>query len=376
LFLDNSAFHISSRQIIASNRVLEKTIMKANPKSSESSRDQPENSLIFGRLYFHLIGLGALIWFLVRVVPKPSRAAYPCMRAAFPVASAFVLYLLSLATTAFAISKVKKHWKNAHYWAVAAFLIVAVISGFFALQAEKPYVYADSHNLDTPNQPMGVGQGIFPGRVVWSWNADATNENCKNDNWGEAYHEPKNSNMNIIQAMVDQSLLSLTGQSSVGEAWTALFIHFNQKKGRGAVGYQPGQNIFIKTNAVSTPVDGSHNYSGLNNYTMAKTSPQPVLAILRQWSIPLVFLSKTSRWVIQYRVCPMTTGGLAYRVPQREVHFDRGGNGRTKSLPGSTPSVFIRIGARCCVRVIGAMPQRAFPFTTTNCTPSSSKPTT
>ncbi|MDZ7300575.1 MAG: DUF362 domain-containing protein [candidate division KSB1 bacterium] len=302
-------------------------MMKANPKLS--------------KLYFPLLGLGALIWFLVRVIPKPSRAAYPCMRAAFPLASAFVLYLLGLATSAFAMTKVKNYWKNERYWAMAVFLIIAIVSGFIFFQAEKPHVYANSFYLDTPNQPMGVGQGIFPGRVVWAWNPDATNENCKNDSWGEAYHEPKNSNMNIIQAMVDQSLLSLTGQPSVGEAWNALFVYFNQKKGRGAVGYQPGQKIFIKTNAVSTPVDGSHNYSGLNNYTMAKTSPQPVLAILRQ----LV----NSAGVPQENI---SVGDPIQSVPNDywEVWHPEfpnvkyislvGGNGRIASQPGSTSLMF------------------------------------
>src|ERR1035438_1830439 len=28
--------------------------------------------------YFPVIGLAALAWFLIRVLPKPSRAAYPC----------------------------------------------------------------------------------------------------------------------------------------------------------------------------------------------------------------------------------------------------------------------------------------------------------
>ncbi len=39
-----------------------------------------------------LLGLGSLLWFLIRVIPKPSRAAYPCQRAAFPFASGFLLW--------------------------------------------------------------------------------------------------------------------------------------------------------------------------------------------------------------------------------------------------------------------------------------------
>jgi hypothetical protein len=39
-----------------------------------------------------ILGSVALLWFLLRVIPKPSRASYPCQRAAFPLASAFVLW--------------------------------------------------------------------------------------------------------------------------------------------------------------------------------------------------------------------------------------------------------------------------------------------
>jgi len=40
-----------------------------------------------------IIGAGSLIWFLIRVIPKPSRATYPCQRAAFPLASSFIIWL-------------------------------------------------------------------------------------------------------------------------------------------------------------------------------------------------------------------------------------------------------------------------------------------
>ena len=37
---------------------------------------------------FPLVGLLALVWYLARVIPKPSRASYPCQRAALPLALA------------------------------------------------------------------------------------------------------------------------------------------------------------------------------------------------------------------------------------------------------------------------------------------------
>jgi hypothetical protein len=45
----------------------------------------------------------SLLWFLVRVIPKPNRAAYPCQRVWFPVASSFVLWVLALLGSAFAL---------------------------------------------------------------------------------------------------------------------------------------------------------------------------------------------------------------------------------------------------------------------------------
>ncbi|MDH4239188.1 MAG: hypothetical protein OEW48_06465, partial [Phycisphaerae bacterium] len=45
---------------------------------------------------FPVVGLVSLIWFLIRVVPKPSRATYPCQRAAFPLASGFIIWLFGL----------------------------------------------------------------------------------------------------------------------------------------------------------------------------------------------------------------------------------------------------------------------------------------
>jgi hypothetical protein len=297
----------------------------------------------FRSLVFPLIGLGALVWFLIRVIPKPSRATYPCMRVAYPMASGFIVYLLGLVTSIFAMAKVKEHWKNSQYWTMAVFLIAAVIGGFFTLQSDKPHVYADSHYLDTPNQPMGTGQGIHPGRVVWSWNPDATNENCANDRFGEAYYLSKNTNIAVVEEMFTQSLLNLTSQPSVAEAWHTLFVYFNQRTGKGAVDYQPGEKIFIKTNGVGATVASSTNHSipYLSDYTMSRTSPQPVLAILRQL----------------IDSCGIPQQNISVGDPQRDIQNEywdiwhskfpnvsyicyKGGEGRIKSTSGSASSMF------------------------------------
>jgi len=59
------------------------------------------------KLSFFLTGIISTAWFLVRVIPKPSRATYPCMRAAAPMMSGFVIYLLSLAGSLAAFRKTR-----------------------------------------------------------------------------------------------------------------------------------------------------------------------------------------------------------------------------------------------------------------------------
>jgi hypothetical protein len=48
------------------------------------------------RLLFPLLTALSVGWFLVRVIPKPIRATYPCQQAAFPLLSCFVIWLLGL----------------------------------------------------------------------------------------------------------------------------------------------------------------------------------------------------------------------------------------------------------------------------------------
>jgi len=74
--------------------LIKKTVSSVCPKTDKlSTRKQKGRWLIW---LFPFTGLVALLWFLVRVLPKPSRATYPCQRVAFPLASGFVIWLLGL----------------------------------------------------------------------------------------------------------------------------------------------------------------------------------------------------------------------------------------------------------------------------------------
>ena len=57
---------------------------------------------------FPIAGLVSLIWFLIRVLPKPSRATYPCQRVAAPLASGFVVWITGLIGSTLAYRKAKQ----------------------------------------------------------------------------------------------------------------------------------------------------------------------------------------------------------------------------------------------------------------------------
>lgn len=72
-------------------------------------------------IVFYLTGVFSLIWFLIRVIPKPSRALYPCQRVAFPVASSFIIWMSG---TLLSIGIFKKVKGNPNITGIKAFILV------------------------------------------------------------------------------------------------------------------------------------------------------------------------------------------------------------------------------------------------------------
>jgi hypothetical protein len=251
--------------------------------------DKMKLKQVINKLLFSLIGFGALIWFLIRVIPKPSRATYPCMRVAYPVASGFVIYLLGLAASAFAMGKAKEHWKNSRYWAMAGFFAIALVAGFFAFQSDRPVVYANTFSVNTataPNAPIGVGKGIFPGRVVWVHDSTAVNQNCVVNKKDHAWFMSENMNQSVVDKMLSSALHSISGTTTDSAAWNAIFQYHNNTRGKGYANYVKGEKIFIKMNATSA-WGGEFNTSDLSvtynsYYGVSETSEATVLAVLRQ----------------------------------------------------------------------------------------------
>ncbi|MHC4631940.1 MAG: right-handed parallel beta-helix repeat-containing protein, partial [Planctomycetota bacterium] len=194
---------------------------------------------------FPIAGLLSLIWFLIRVVPKPSRATYPCQRVAAPLASGFVIWLTGLIGSTIAYRKARRHLHQSRYVVAGICVVVSVAAIWWSLAvtSDNPATAAFIPT-DPPNTPMGVGKGIHPGRVAWVRDPGA----AKWDGTTGSWWDDDNTDQGAVDYIMSKSIQTLTGESTDPNAWDALFRHFNQTKGFGDVGYQAGEKVAIKIN--------------------------------------------------------------------------------------------------------------------------------
>jgi hypothetical protein len=246
---------------------------------------------VWTKLFFPFIGIASLIWFLIRVIPKPSRASYPCMRVAAPLASSFIMYVISLIGSIAAFKYAKIKFKDNRYISgILALIVFLSLGTWFVFDSAEPAKALIVQDLPA-NEPMGVGQGIFPGRVVWSWNPDATNEDCDPYESGNTWYNQGNYDQAVVDEMLSDVIQDLTGQTSDSEAWKAIFkYHNNNVRSKGVVNYSSGEKIFIKINATSAwggqfdPDDLSdvdHPWGDDYDF-ISETSPAIVMAVLKQ----------------------------------------------------------------------------------------------
>ena len=95
-----------------------------------------------------------------------------------------------------------------------------------------------------PNQPMGEGRGIHPGRVAWVHSPGVASWDGKTGLWVE----DRWNNQAKADRMVVEAVMQLTGEPTAKKAWRALFRHFNKTHGRGNRGYKKGETIAVKLN--------------------------------------------------------------------------------------------------------------------------------
>lgn len=225
---------------------------------------------VYAKISFFILGILSTIWFLIRVIPKPSRAFYPCIKTASPVMASFVLYILSITTTAYSFKKFKQLVNSGREIAAMSFLCLTLIMLFLVIGSEKISSLAGSLNINTTlepaNTPMGIGKGIHPGRVVWNYRREAVNQFMnENGDW----ISDENVSQYEVDEMVSETIRKLAGKETDEEAWDALFRSFNKEKGRGEHGYVEGEKIMIKANC-----------TGMGSFMT--TTPQIMQAVLDQ----------------------------------------------------------------------------------------------
>ena len=223
-----------------------------------------------GKMVYILISVLATIWFLIRVIPKPTRATYPCMQVAAPMMSGFVIWVLTIAGATFAFKNAKKKLFEAKYIAAALFVILGIFAiNFYTASLDAKTSTNQFEIWYKPNIPLGVAKGIFPGRVAWGHNPKIASWDGKTGFWWE----DKYNNQAETDKLFNTTLFSLTNKKTEKDAWVALFAHYNKTKRNSKLGYQQGEKIAIKLNLNNT--DGHESTNRIN------ANPQLVLTLLR-----------------------------------------------------------------------------------------------
>lgn len=213
----------------------------------------------------------------------------------------------------------------------------AVISGAAGLSR----VWAAEAVTDEPEplEPVGEARGINPGRVVWVHDPQVTDWKGPGD--GHWYDDSR-TKQDHVDAMMEQAVCSLTGEATVAKAWDGLFRHLNERRGKGGVGYRPGERIAIKPNWVGMiwregNVD-PETYTFVKRQDYMNTAPQMVIALLRQLvesagvaEENLVVCDTLAYLVHEYH-------GILHRAFPRVQYEDYAGRfGRTKVEASSEP---------------------------------------
>jgi hypothetical protein len=229
------------------------------------------------KILFFFFGIASAIWFLFRVIPKPSRATYPCMRVAAPVMSGFIIYMITLAGSVLAFRKAVEKLFKFKYIAASVFLMLALISSlaFFATDIRTAFASTKLATIEAPNTPIGLAKGIFPGRVVWVMDKAVTNESCTNAS-GDYWFMDKNTDQTTVDTMLANGIKAIAGQNTIASAWDTIFKYFNSNHSKGSVGYTSGEKIVIKINLTTMSHGGRHLDDAMD------ATPQLVFALLKE----------------------------------------------------------------------------------------------
>ena len=278
-----------------------KTHLVSPCDETSAAADEPRQARfpLWGKLTTFVVGLAALIWFLIRVIPKPSRASYPCQRAAFPLASSFVIGITGLLTARFAARRLRQLLAEHRAIAIAVGAFAFVVTGICwtvittgtGLAAGEgtastvpgskfPSKYPVTSKYDwapgTPNAPIGIARGINPGRVVWARDPLATKWSGRWKLDEDQWWTDANTDQTRVDGLMSAVLQQLTSTNTNEAAWQAIFRFYNEKsRGLAQRGYQAGEIVAVKIN-----LNNTERASKADN--LIDASPHMVLAMVRQ----------------------------------------------------------------------------------------------
>jgi hypothetical protein len=214
----------------------------------------PKWSLLFA-------GLAACVWYLFRVLPKPSRAAYPCQRAAAPIRIGFLTYCVALVGYACSSTKARSLLRNKKPALAGLCFVAAAVSLLVFIANDARPAFA-AH-------PVGPAKGIFPGRVAWVYNANAALWNGTGNYWDAAVNPQAEYNKSFTAGIV-----ALSGGKTDADSWDKIFHWFNQAHRRAGTGYQAGDMVAIKINQNNTAAPAADHGNAMN------ANPQTCVAVV------------------------------------------------------------------------------------------------
>ena len=290
------------------------------------------------KIIFIFIGITASVWFIIRVISKPSRASYPCQKVAFPIASAFIIWLFGLLPSIITFKEGIKSFRKSRYLLMMVLIIPASL-WFLAILfiPVNSIVLANITKIqelfiptDGPNQPIGTPLGVNPGRVVWNYNPDATSWNGSTG----YYWDDNNTSEVLVNEMLSESIDALTGATSNYKSWDSLFVYNNEQNGKGRVIYTPGEKIAIKINLSNSETHGSISH------LQSMTTPAMVLAVVRQL---VEYAHVPDTCITVYDASQMVNSNIFNKCrdnfPGLKFMDRQGGDGRIKVLADSSATL-------------------------------------
>lgn len=279
-------------------------------------------------------GLFALVWLLFRVIPKPSRITYPCVRSSAPLAMLFLAWAGGLFPAMLGIGdKEPGKRRKRIIWGISMGAVIALSIVFFGSYIPVPaggVLFSGPATVLEEHGPLGIPRGIHPGRVVWAFDPQATRWDGNSQFWWTDEYTDRS----VVERMLTQSLYALTGEEGVSQAWDSLFRYFNCKRHGEDTGYRRGEKIAVKIN-----LNNSRSHTDADNEVC--TSPQLLLALARSLvdgagvaEEDLVFYD-ASRWVPDKIFIPFQE-----EFPNIRFVDVAGGEGREKAVADPEGEVF------------------------------------